>query len=129
MAVFSGPAGRHSLWDAGDGPKWQGHGCRSWDEWMSQGKIIPLPSRDDRRGVVVIDHVTVGRRVWAAAGRRGTPLVFDLLPSFTQCLGKVVVHRARDGHRVGGSGLGFLVVLPKAATEMFLNHRVTGCVG
>lgn len=30
----------------------------------------------------MIDHVTVGRGVWAAAGRRGTPLVFDLQPGF-----------------------------------------------
>lgn len=41
----------------------------------------------------------------------------------------MVIHRARDGHRVGGGGLGLLVVFPKAATEMFLNHRVTHCVG
>lgn len=77
----------------------------------------------------MIDHVTVGRRVWAAARRRGTPLVFDLVPGFAQRLGKVVVHRAGDGHRVGGSGLRLLVVFPEAATEMLFDHRVTGCVG
>lgn len=41
----------------------------------------------------------------------------------------MVVHRARDGHRVGGGGFRFLVVLPEAATEVLLNHGVTGCVG
>lgn len=87
------------------------------------------PSGDDRRGVVVIDHVTVGGGVWAAAGRRGAPLVFNLQPGLAQCLGEVVVHRARDGHWVGGGGLGLLVVLPKTAAEMLFDHRVTGCVG
>lgn len=77
----------------------------------------------------MIDHVTVRGGVWAAAGRRGTPLVFDLQPGLAQRLGEVVVHRARDGHRVGGGGLGLLVVLPEAAAEMLLNHRVTGCIG
>lgn len=73
----------------------------------------------------MIDHVTVRGGVWAAAGRGGTPLVFDLQPGLAQRLGKVVVHRARDGYRVGGSGLGLLVVLPEAAAEMLLNHGVT----
>lgn len=41
----------------------------------------------------------------------------------------MVVHRAGDGHGVGGGGLGLLVVLSEAATEMFLDHRVTGRVG
>lgn len=89
----------------------------------------PLPSGDHRRGVVVIDHVTVGGGVWAAAGRRGAPLVFDLQPGLAQRLGEVVVHRARDGHRVGGGGLGLLVVLPETAAEMLLDHGVAGCVG
>lgn len=31
--------------------------------------LTPPPSGDHRRGVVVIDHVTVGGGVWAAAGR------------------------------------------------------------
>lgn len=88
-----------------------------------------LASRDHRRGVVVTDHVTVGRGVWAAAGRRGTRLVFDLQPGLAQRLGKVVVHRACDGHGVGGGGLRLLVVLPQAATEMFLDNRVAGRVG
>lgn len=77
----------------------------------------------------MIDHVTVRGGVWAAAGRRGTPLVFDLQPGLAQRLGEVVVHRARDGHRVGGGGLGLLVVLPEAAAEMLLNHRVADCIG
>jgi len=88
-----------------------------------------VPSGDHRRGVVVIDHVTVRGGVWAAARRRGTPLVFNLQPGLAQCLGEVVVHRAGDGHGVGGGGLGLLVVLPKTAAEMLLNHRVTGGVG
>lgn len=73
-------------------------------------------------------HVSVRGGVWAAAGRRGAPLVFDLEPGLAQRLGKVVVHRSGDGQRVGGHWLRLLVVLPKAAAEMFLNHRVTGCV-
>lgn len=77
----------------------------------------------------MIDHMTVGGGVWAAAGRRGTSLVFDLQPGLTQCLGEVVVHRACDGYRVGGGGLRLLVVLPETAAEMLLNHRVTGCIG
>lgn len=77
----------------------------------------------------MIDHVTVGGGVWAAAGRGGTPLVFDLQPGLTQRLGEMVVHRARDGHGVGGGRFGLLVVLPKATTEMLLNHRVASCVG
>lgn len=91
--------------------------------------VYPPPSGDDRRGVVVIDHATVRGGVWAAARWRGTPFVFDLQPGFAERLGKVVIHWARDGHRVGGGGLGLLVVFPKAATEMFLNHRVAHCVG
>lgn len=76
----------------------------------------------------MIDHVTIWGGIWAAAGRRGTPLVFDLQPGLAQCLGEVVVHRACDGHRVGGGGLRLLVVLPETATEMLLNHWVTGCI-
>lgn len=87
-----------------------------------------LPSGQHRRGVAVSDHVGVGGGVWAAAGGRGAALVLDLQPGLTQRLGKVVVHRASDGQRVGGHPLGLLVVLPKAAAEMLLNHRVTGCV-
>lgn len=87
------------------------------------------PSGDHRRGVVVIDHVTVGGGVWAAAGRWGTPLVLNLEPGLAQCLGEVVVHRACDGHRVGGGWLRLLVVLPEAAAEMLLDDRVTGCIG
>lgn len=37
-----------------------------------------LPSGDHRGGVIVIDHVTVGGGVWAAAGRWRAALVFDL---------------------------------------------------
>lgn len=77
----------------------------------------------------MIDHVTVRGGVWAAPRRRGAPLVLDLQPGFAQRLGEVVVHRPRDGHRVGGGGFGLLVVLPEAAAEVFLNHRVTHCVG
>lgn len=90
--------------------------------------LSSLSSRDYRGGVVVIDHVTVGG-VRAAAGRRGTPLVFDLQPGLAQRLGEMVVHRACDGHGVGGSGLGLFVVLPEAPTKMFLNNRVAGCIG
>lgn len=77
----------------------------------------------------MIDHATVRRGVWAAVGRRGAPLVFDLQPGLAQGLGKVVVHRACDGHRVGGGGLRLLVVLPETAAEVLLDHWVTGCVG
>lgn len=48
---------------------------------------------------------------------------FDLEPGITQCLGKVVIHRAGDGHRVG-HGLRLFVVIPEAAAEVLLNHRV-----
>lgn len=74
------------------------------------------------------EHVCVGGGVWAAAGGRGAALVLDLQPGLPQRLGKVVVHRAGDGQRVGGHWLRLLVVLPKAAAEMLLDHRVTGCV-
>lgn len=77
----------------------------------------------------MIDHVAVGGGVWAAAGRRGAPLVFNLQPGLAQRLGEVVVHRAGDGHRVGGGGLGLLVVLTQTAAEVLLNHRVAGCIG
>lgn len=80
--------------------------------------------------MVVIDHVAaVGGGVGAAAGRRGAPLVLDLQPRLAQRLGEVVVHGARDGHRVGGSRLGLLVVLPQAPAEVLLDYRVAGCVG
>lgn len=79
--------------------------------------------------MVVVDHAAVGRGVGAAAGRRGAPLVLDLQPRLAQRLGEVVVHGARDGHRVGGGGLRLLVVLPQAAAEVLLDHRVTGRVG
>lgn len=78
--------------------------------------------------MVVIDHVTVRGGVWAAARRRGTPLVLDPMPGVAQCFGEVVVHRASDGHQVG-HGLRFLVVLSEAAPEVLLNDRVTFCVG
>ncbi len=116
--------------DQSDGGKGVGAGVigRAGETEANPSKT-PRPSGDHRRGVVVIDHVTVRGGVWAAAGRRGTPLVFDLQPGLAQCLGEVVVHRACDGHRVGGSGLRLLVVLPETAAEMLLDHRVTGCIG
>lgn len=76
----------------------------------------------------MIDHVTVRGGVWAAASRRGTPLILDLQPGLAQRLGEVVVHGACDGHGVGGCRLGLFVVLSKAAAEMLLDHRVTRCV-
>lgn len=79
--------------------------------------------------MVVIDHVTVRGGVWAAARRRGTPLVLDPMPGVAQCFGEVVVHRASDGHGVGGGGLRLLVVLPQTAAEVLLDHRVAGCIG
>lgn len=51
------------------------------------------------------------------------PLGLDLEPGLPQGLGKVVVHRACDGHSVG-DGLGLLIVLPQAAAEVLLDHRV-----
>lgn len=46
----------------------------------------------------MIDHATVRGGVWAAAGRRRAPLVFNLQPGLAQGLGEVVVDRPRDGH-------------------------------
>lgn len=54
--------------DQSDGAKDVGAGVTGRAGWK-QGKTPPPPSGHDRRGVVVIDHVTVGRGVWAAAGR------------------------------------------------------------
>lgn len=50
-------------------------------------------------------------------------LGLELQPGVPQRLRKVVVHRTRDGHRVG-HGLRFLVVFPQAAAEVFLDHGV-----
>lgn len=87
------------------------------------------PSGDHGGGVAVVDHAAaVGGGVGAAAGRRGAALVLDLQPRLAQRLGEVVVHRARDGHGVGGGGFGLLVVLPQAAAEVLLDHRVAGRV-
>lgn len=64
---------------------------------------------------------------WASrVGLEGlvTPaLGLELQPGVPQRLRKVVVHRTRDGHRVG-HGLRFLVVFPQAAAEVFLDHGV-----
>lgn len=80
------------------------------------------------------DHVTWRRGgVWAARGG-GASLGLDLQPGLAQRLGEVVIHRARDGHRVGAAGraacarrrghLRLLVVLAQAAAEVLLDHRV-----
>lgn len=90
-----------------------------------------LPSGDHRRGVTVADHV--GRGAGGLAPARGGLRAagrsvlgrFDLEPRVTQSFGKVVVHGARDGHRVG-CWLGLLVILAQAPTEMLLHHGVTG---
>ena len=70
----------------------------------------------------MVEHVAAGRGLGAAGG---AALGLDLEPGLTQRLGKVVVHRAGDGHRVG-HGLRLLVVLAQAAAEVLLDHRVTG---
>lgn len=109
-------------------------GGRDWEPWGRRG-LIPAPtlsaaSGDHGGGVVVVHHVAaVGGGVGAAAGRRRAPLVLYLQPRLAQRLGEVVVHGARDGHRVGGGRLRFLVVLPQAAAEVLLDHRVAGRVG
>ena len=82
----------------------------------------------------MVDHVVaVGGGVWAAVGGGGAALVLDLQPGVAQGLGEVVVHRACDGHRVGGGRLWLLVVLAQAAAEVLLDHRVAwrrvGCAG
>lgn len=64
LGVFSRPAGRHSLRDAGDG---------TFNRGVNVGLIgragqTPPHSGDHRRGVVVIDHATVRGGVWAAVG-------------------------------------------------------------
>lgn len=72
---FSRPAGRHSLREAGDRQSDAGLGVGARAVGMAVGtggksRLKPLPtSGDHRRGVVVIDHMTVGGGVWAAAGR------------------------------------------------------------
>lgn len=76
----------------------------------------------------MIDRVTVRGGVGAAAGRWGTALIFDLQPGVAQRLGKVIIHWARDGHRVGGSRFRLLVILPETAAEMLLDDRVADCV-
>lgn len=74
--------------------------------------------------MIVVDHVAVGRRVWASGG---AALGFDLQPRLAQRLGEVVVHRAGDGDRVC-YGLGLFVVLAQATAEMLFDNGVTGCV-
>lgn len=121
----TGAFSRRSLGDAGEGHPVTG--LRVLLRAAGTG-ANPSPSGQHRRGVAVSDHVSVGGGVWAAAGGRGAALVLNLQPGFAQRLGKVVVHRAGDGQRVGGHWLRLLVVLPKAAAEMLLDHRVAGCV-
>lgn len=59
----------------------------------------------------------------------GTPtLGLDLEPGVSQRLGKVVVHRTGDGHRVG-HGLSVLVVFSEAATKVLLDHGIADRVG
>lgn len=102
------------------------HGCfESEAGWKRRdwGSLV-LFSRHEGRGVIVVDHVAVRRGVWAS-GRAALGL--DLQPRLAQRLGEVVVHRAGDGHRVC-YGLGLLVVLAQAATEMLLDDGVTGGV-
>lgn len=90
-----------------------------------------LPSGGHRGRVTVADHVGRGAgRLAPARGRlraAGCSVLgrFDLEPCVTQSFGKVVVHRACDGHRVG-CRLGLLVILAQAPAEMLLHHRVTG---
>lgn len=77
------------------------------------------------------DHVGRGAgRLAPTRGRLGAAGCavlgrLDLKPRISQGFGKVVVHGARDGHRVG-SRLRLLVVLAQAPAEMLLHHGVTG---
>lgn len=77
------------------------------------------------------DHVGRGAgRLAPTRGRLGAAGCavlgrLDLKPCISQGFGKVVVHGARDGHRVG-SRLRLLVVLAQAPAEMLLHHGVTG---
>lgn len=75
--------------------------------------------------MIVVDHVAGGGRLGAGGA---AALGLDLQPGLAQRLGKVVVHRARDGHRVC-HGLRLLVVLPQAPAEVLLDHGVAGRVG
>lgn len=72
----------------------------------------------------MVDHVAVWGRV-RAPGRAALGL--DLQPRLAQRLGEVVVHRARDGHRVCYR-LRLLVVLSQTAAKMLLDNRVADCV-
>lgn len=80
---------RRSLGDTGDG-----HAVTGERVLVRAGGTGANPSLSGQhRGrVAVSDHVSVGGGVWAAAGRRGAALVFDLQPGLAQRLGKVVVH-------------------------------------
>lgn len=82
-----------------------------------------------RRGVIMVDHVR-GRRRLASSRRRfgaaGHSILgrFDLEPGVPKRLGKVIIHRASDGHRVC-YWLGLFVILAEAPAKMFFYHRVT----
>lgn len=89
------------------------------------GRFWSSFSRNKGGGVIVVDHVAVGGGVRAGGG--GAPLGLDLQPGLSKRLSEVVVHRSRDGHRVGHR-LRLLVVLPQAAAEVLLDHGVTSCV-
>lgn len=94
-----------------------------------------LSSGDHGGRVVVVDHVG-GRGGGLAPPRRRLGAAahavlgsLDLQPRVPQGFGKVIIHRARDGHRVRHR-LGLLVVLAQAPAEVLLHHRVTrsgGC--
>lgn len=73
----------------------------------------------------MIGRVSVGGGVRTAAGGGGAAFIFDLEPGVSKGLGEMVIHRARDGHRVGGGGrFRLFVVLPQASAEVLLDHRV-----
>lgn len=81
--------------------------------------VSPLNNEGGSAHLSGVGLWTVGASPW--------PLGLDLEPGLPQGLGKVVIHRACDGHRVG-DGFGLLVVLPQAAAEVLFDHRVDGSV-
>lgn len=100
--------------------------------------MMVLSSRDNRRRMIMIDHVGGRRRRRLAppGGRFRTAghvilRSFNLKPCVSKCFGKVVINRSGDGYRVCHR-LWLLVILPKASAEVFLHYWITGsgsCTG